>query len=89
MEFEIVKDVNFNARYVNGNRRGNGIQMRHINLGSGYLMNSMNCIVAIMEEYRPHILGISESRFKSQEGQNITTIVNYKTFFQKTLQNEN
>ena len=85
----IIKDVNFNARYVNGNRRGNGIKMGHINLGSGYLMNSMNSIETIIEEYKPHILGISESSLRSHEDQNNAILENYKTFFPKTLQNEN
>ena len=43
-----IKDVNFIARYVNGNRRSNGIKMAHINLGSGYLVNNMNNIETII-----------------------------------------
>ena len=65
-----ILDVNFNARYVNGNRRRNGIKMGHINLGSGYLVNNMNNIETIIGGYRPHILGISESSFKTQHDRN-------------------
>ena len=50
-----IEDVNFNARYVNGNRRSNGIKMAHINLGSGYLVNNMNNIETIIGGYKPHI----------------------------------
>ena len=43
-----ILDVNFNARYANGNGRRNGIKMAHINLGSGYLVNNMNNIETII-----------------------------------------
>ena len=84
-----ILDVNFNARYVNGNRRRNGIRMGHINLGSGYLVNNMNNIETIIGGYKPHILGISESSFKTQHDRNDALLEDYTTFFSKTLENEN
>jgi hypothetical protein len=84
-----ILDVNFNARYVNGNRRRNGIKMGHIKLGSGYWVNNMNHIETIMGGYKPHILGVSESSFKAQHDRNDALLEDYSTFFSKTLENEN
>ena len=88
-ESRSIQDVNFNARYVNGNRRGGGIKMGHINLGSGYLVNNMNSIETIINGYKPHVLGISESSLSIHDDQDHLGLEDYKTFFSKTLQNQN
>ena len=82
-----IQDVNFNARYVHGNRRSNGIKMAHINLGSGYLVNNINNIETIIGGYKPHILGISESSFKTQHDKNDVLLEDYNVFFSNTLDN--
>ena len=84
-----IIDVNFNSRYVNGNKRRNGIQMAHINLGSGYLVNQINSIETIIGGYKPHILGISENSFKKSHDKVDANIEDYTTYFSKTLENEN
>ena len=63
--------------------------MGHINLGSGYLVNNMNNIETIIGGYKPHILGVSESSFKTQHDRNDALLEDYSTFFSKTLENEN
>ena len=83
-----IVDVNFYFRYVNGNRRRNGIKMAHINLGSGYVINQINSIEAIVGGYKPHILGISECSFKKTHDKNDATIEDYTTYFSKTLEND-
>ena len=62
--------------------------MGHINLGSGYLVNNMNSIDTIIGGYKPHILGVSETSFKAQHDENDTFLEDYRTFFSKTLNNE-
>ena len=83
-----VVDVNFNSRYINGNRRGNGIKMAHINLGSGYLVNQINNVESIIGGYKPHIFGVSESSFRLSHDKADATIEDYSTYFSKTLENE-
>ena len=89
LESGIIQDVNFNARYVNGNRKSGGIKMGHINLGSGYLVNNMNSIETIIKGYKPHILGISESSLSIHDDLTQSSLEDYKTFFSKTLHNQN
>ena len=85
----MILNVNFNARYINGNRRRNGIKMAHLNLGSGYLVNNMNNIETVIGGYRPNILGISESSFKNSHDKSDVLIDDYNVFFSKTLENAN
>ena len=60
-----IEDYNFLARYTNGNRRGMGLKLCHWNKGGSYLINSRNEIEQVIEQFRPHIFGISESNFLS------------------------
>ena len=81
-------DFNFLARYTNGNgRKRNGIKLAHINLGGGYLCNKRNEIEYIIRDYKPHVLGISETRFEHDHNLDDVKIENYDVFFCKTLQN--
>ena len=84
-----IVDVNFNSRYLYGNRRSNGIKMAHINLGSGFLVNQMNNIESIIGGYKSHILGVSESNFRTAHEKSDATLEEYTTYFSKTLENEN
>ena len=69
INFVLMTDVNFNARYVNGNRRNKGLKITHWNLGSAYLGNKIHEIETLVADFHPHILGISEANyFRSQSG---------------------
>ena len=83
-----IVDVNFHSRYVNGNRRKNGIRMGHINLGSGFLVNRMNSIESIIGGYKPHILGVSETCIKKSHDVGSIQTDDYQVHFSKTLENE-
>ena len=83
-----ITDFNFLARYTNGNgRKRNGLKMAHINLGGGFLTNRRNEIEHIIEDYKPHVLGISETRFEHNHCLQDVNIENYDLYFCKTLQN--
>ena len=61
--------------------------MAHINLGGGFLTNRRNEIEHIIEDYKPHVLGISETRFEHNHCLQDVNIENYDLYFCKTLQN--
>ena len=82
-----IEDFNFLARYVNGNKRRNGIKLAHINLGGGYLINKINEVENIIAGYKPHVLGISETRFQDFHNIDDLYIQDYSVYFSKTLQN--
>ena len=63
--------------------------MAHINLGSGFLVNQMNNIESIIGGYKSHILGVSESNFRTAHEKSDATLEEYTTYFSKTLENEN
>ena len=73
-------DVNFFARYVNGNKRRDGIKIMHQNLGSGYLINKMNNVETIVAGYKPHVLGISETSFMDTHDINYAKIDGYNAY---------
>ena len=83
-----IADKNFEARYLYGNRRANGIKIAHMNLGSGYLVNRMNDIEILVRGYTPHVLGISEPCFKDYHNKSDLYLENYRVFLAKTLENE-
>jgi len=58
-------DHNVNARYTYGNKRHNGIKIMHWNKGSSFLKNKMHDVEAIIQQHRPHLLGLSEVNFFS------------------------
>ena len=59
----------------------------HFNKGPSYLINAMPDVESIVSEYKPHILGLSESNFKKSHDENDVQIENYKPHFSKTLEN--
>ena len=82
-----VIDFNFLARYTNGNgRKRNGLKMAHINLGGGFLSNKINEVENIIAGYKPHVLGISETRFEHNHSKQDVYIENYDLYLCKTLQ---
>ena len=81
-----VINHNFIARYTHGNKK-NGIKLAHINLGGGFIINKMNEIESIIADYKPHILGISETRFEAGQDLEDIKVNNYKTYLSSTLDN--
>ena len=54
-------DNNFYARYTYGNKRESGLRLMHWNKGSSMLDNKMGEIEAVVHQYKPHVLGLSEA----------------------------
>ena len=82
-----IEDMNFLERYRYGNRKGSGLKLCHWNKGSSFLENSMTEIEHIVAEYKPHILGISESNFHSYQNLENVQINDYKLYLADTLDN--
>ena len=82
-----IENHNFQARYLNGNIRRNGIKLSHWNQGPGFLSTKRNEIENIINGYTPHILGISEGSFHSSHDITEVQIENYDVYFSKALQN--
>lgn len=80
-------DVNFNARYKFGNKKRGGIKIMHWNAGGGFLKNKIHEIENVISGYKPHLLGISETSFKSSHDISDIQIQDYKIFFSQTLEN--
>ena len=85
----VTEDFNFLARYTHGNIRGSGLRLCHWNKGGSYLINCKNEIEQVIDQYRPHVLGISESNFYSNHSLDDVQIENYNLYFSKTLKNPN
>ena len=81
-------DVNFAARYTYGNRR-TGIKLAHWNKGGGYLCNKINEVENLVRDYKPHVLGISESNFKIEHDKGDVKIEDYDIYLAKTIENQN
>ena len=64
-----------------------GIKLAHWNKGVGYLANKINEVDYLIKDYRPHVIGISESNFKSVHDKNEVQIENYNLFLANTLEN--
>ena len=85
---EIV-DHNFESRYKFGNKKKNGVKIMHWNPGSKHLHNKKGNIESVINGYKPHILGVSESNFLNHHDINDVQIENYKLILSDTLANEN
>ena len=83
----LFDDVNFYARYINGNRSNRGIKITHWNLGSSYLVNKIQEIETLVADFRPHLLGISESNLFSSQNQDDVMIEDYELFTALTIEN--
>ena len=82
----VLIDNNFWARYINGNRI-RGIKLCHWNIGGGYLQNKTEHLNKLIDDYSPHILGISEASFWSFQNLDNIQIPKYKVFLASTLKN--
>ena len=83
----IFLNVNFYAKYTNGNKKINGIKIVHFNKGSAFLENSMHEIESIVQDHQPHILGISEANFLHNHDPSDCSIEGYEMLTAKTLSN--
>ena len=75
------------AKRTNGNRRQNGIRICHFNKGNSYLCNRICEVENIVNEHRPHVLGLSESNFFKGQDIDEVQIENYNFITAKTLNN--
>ena len=58
---------NFYARYTFGNKR-QGMKLVHWNKGSSFLENKIDEIQALIQQHKPHVLGLSEANlFKNHD----------------------
>ena len=85
---EIVNH-NFESRYTFGNKKKNGVKIMHLNPGYKHLHNKKGNIESVINGYKPHILGVSESNFLNHHDINDVQIENYKLILSDTLANEN
>ena len=72
-----AKQINSNARTINGNRKERGIKILHWNKGPSYLENKYDEVEAIIENHKPHVLGLSESNLRADHD---LTNVQYKDY---------
>ena len=61
-----VLNHNFWAKITNGNGRKDGIKFCQWNAGGGFLINKQEELSNIIDEFRPHVFGITESSFKKK-----------------------
>ena len=85
---DLFYDVNFYARYINGNRSNRGIKITHWNLGSAHLVNKIHEIETVVADMRPHLLGISESNLFSSQSKDDVMIEDYELFTALTIENQ-
>ena len=72
--------INKLMHILNGNResRGKGIVCSYWNKGSSYLKNKQDDIKQLIQDHRPHILGLGEANFKKDHKEDDVTIQGYK-----------
>ena len=85
--------VNHNSlsRYKYGNRgkKKNGITIMHWNKGSSILANKLDDIETIVEEYTPHLLGLSEANLRKGDDLQEVQLENYTLHTCPTIDNPN
>ena len=88
-DFGYWSDVNFYARYTNGNKQKGGMKIMHWNAGGGYLRNKIPEIENIIGGYKPHLFGVSESCFKKEHDIADIQIDGYDVYLSNTIENPN
>ena len=80
---------NFLTRQKCGNRRRkkNGITIMHWNKGSSFLQNKKDDIETIMEDYRPHVLGLSEANLRKDDDLSEVEFPDYNIHICPTIDN--
>ena len=63
------KNHNFQARYKFGNRvrKKDGITIMHWNKGPSLLSNKLTDIEAVIDNFKPHVLGLSEANLRTHD----------------------
>ena len=72
-------DHNFNARYKYGNRQ-NGMKLLHWNKGPSLLENKIEELETIINNYHPHILGLSEANLHKKNDVSNVKIPDYNIY---------
>ena len=78
---------NFQSRCVNGNRSKKGIKIAHWNKGGSLLINKMPDIKTVIDQYKPHILGLSEANLLAINDQNLVAVPDYNLHVCPTITN--
>ena len=78
---------NFTSRYINGNKKNQGIKIAHWNKGNAFLQNKMGEITNIISGLHPHIMGISEANLHDNHDQNLVQLEDYTLHTCPTLGN--
>ena len=89
LQFSILSDSNFFARYTYGNRSNRGMKLTHWNAGNAYLENKTNEIENLILDHHPHLLGISEANLHKGHCIDNCKIENYDLITCKTMDNDN
>ena len=76
---------NFQSRYLNGNRKNQGIKICHWNKGGSHLQNKMPEIRQLVSGLHPHILGISEANLLPNHDQSLVQLTDYNLHLPLTL----
>ena len=85
----VPQDNNFHARYKFGNkgRKRDGITIMHWNKGLSILENKMEEIAAIIDKYRPMVLGLSEANLRRHDDISKVQLKDYKLHTCPTMDN--
>ena len=89
LQYSILSDSNFYARYTYGNRTNGGIKLTHWNAGNAYLENKTNDIENLILDHHPHLLGISEANLHKDHSIDNCKIEDYDLITCRTIDNEN
>ena len=84
-----IVNFNFLAKITFGNRRTNGIKICQWNAGNGFLSNKQAELCSIVDEFKPHVLGVTESCFKKSHNVDDVKISGYQLFVSNTIKNPN
>ena len=85
-EYSSTAISNFTSRYINGNKKNQGIKIAHWNKGNAFLENKMPEIKNIVSGLHPHVLGISEANLHHNDDQNLVQMEDYTLHTCPTLQ---
>ena len=89
LQYSILSDSNFYARYTYGNRTNRGIKLTHWNAGNAHLENKTIEIENAISDHHPHLIGISEANLHKDHCIDNCKIADYDLITCKTMDNEN
>ena len=82
------KERNRLVKAINGNRANRGIKLAHWNAGSAHLCNKSTELEQVVSGLHPHVLGISEAKFKKGHNLEDVQMENYDLLLSKTIDND-